>query len=73
VHAIPLACVAGLGYLFAGLVDGGMLLSLLVGSVPTVILGSVVRGKISGRWVQISLAVVLFFIGGKVISESVSI
>ena len=29
VHAIPLALVAGLGYLFAGLVDGQMLLSLL--------------------------------------------
>lgn len=67
VHAIPLACVAGLGYLFAGLVDGGMLLSLMVGSVPTVILGSLLRGKISGRWVQISLAVVLFVVGGKVV------
>lgn len=67
VHAIPLACVAGLGYLFSGLVDGGMLLSLLVGSVPTVILGSVLRGKISGRWIQIALAVVLFVIGVKVL------
>jgi uncharacterized membrane protein YfcA len=67
VHAIPLACVAGLGYLFSGLVDGGMLLSLLVGSVPTVILGSVLRGKISGRWIQIALAVVLFVIGAKVL------
>jgi uncharacterized membrane protein YfcA len=67
VHAIPLACVAGLGYLFAGLVDGGMRLSLLVGSVPTVILGSILRGKISGRWVQIALAVVLFVIGAKVL------
>jgi uncharacterized membrane protein YfcA len=67
VHAIPLACVAGLGYLFAGLVDGGMLLSLLVGSIPTVILGSLLRGKISGRWVQISLAVVLLVVGGKVV------
>jgi uncharacterized membrane protein YfcA len=67
VHAIPLACVAGLGYLFSGLVDGGMLLSLLVGSVPTVILGSLLRGKISGRWIQIALAVVLFVIGAKVL------
>lgn len=67
VHAIPLACVAGLGYLFAGLVDGAMLLSLLVGSVPTVILGSLLRGRISGRWIQIALAVVLFVVGAKVV------
>ena len=67
VHAIPLACVAGLGYLFAGLVDSSMLLSLLVGSIPTVIMGSLLRGKISGRWIQIALAVVLIVVGGKVL------
>jgi uncharacterized membrane protein YfcA len=39
-HAIPLALVAGLGYLFAGMVDGQMLLSLLAGSIPAVIAGS---------------------------------
>ena len=33
VHAIPLAVVAGLGYLFAGMVDWRMLLSLLAGSI----------------------------------------
>ena len=68
VHAIPLASVAGLGYLFSGRVDGGMLLSLLVGSVPTVILGSVLRGKISGRWIQIMLAIVLVAAGVKVLT-----
>ena len=67
-HAIPLASVAGLGYLFSGRVDGGMLLSLLVGSVPTVILGSVLRGKISGRWIQIMLAIVLVAAGVKVLT-----
>jgi uncharacterized membrane protein YfcA len=67
VHAIPLACVAGLGYLFAGMVDGNMLLSLLVGSAPTVILASLLRGNISGRWVQIALAIVLVVIGAKVV------
>ena len=67
VHAIPLACVAGLGYLFAGLVDGSMLLSLLVGSIPTVILGSLLRGKVSGRWIQIALALVLIAVSIKVL------
>lgn len=67
VHAIPLAVVAGLGYLFAGMVDWWMLASLLAGSIPTVILGSMLAGKISGRWIQIALALVLFAAGVKVL------
>ena len=67
VHAIPLAVVAGLGYMFAGLVDWSMLASLLVGSIPAVLLGSLVAGKIIGRRIQIALAVVLFAVGGKVL------
>ncbi len=39
-HAIPLALATGMGYLLAGQVDGGMLLSLLAGSLPAVLLGA---------------------------------
>ncbi len=67
VHAIPLAVVAGLGYLFAGMVDWWMLASLLVGSTPTVLLGSLLAGKIPGRAVQIALALVLMAAGVKVL------
>lgn len=67
VHAIPLAVVAGLGYLFSGLVDWWMQASLLVGSVPTVLLGSLLAGKIPGRAVQIALALVLLAAGVKVL------
>lgn len=67
VHAIPLVVVAGLGYLFAGMVDWKMLSSLLAGSIPTVLLGSILAGKISGRWVQLSLALVLGAAGVKVL------
>jgi uncharacterized membrane protein YfcA len=70
VHAIPLAVVAGLGYLFAGLVDWWMLASLLLGSTPAVFLGSLLVGKIPGRQVQISLAVVLLAAGFKVLIPS---
>lgn len=65
VHAIPLAIVAGLGYLFAGKVDGVMLLNLLFGSIPTVILGSLLAKRISSRALQISLATVLLIVGIK--------
>lgn len=67
VHAIPLAVVAGLGYLFAGMVDWWMLASLLVGSIPTVLLGSLLAGKIPGRAVQLALALVLMAAGVKVL------
>lgn len=67
VHAIPLAVVAGLGYLFAGMVDWWMLSSLLVGSIPTVLLGSLLAGKIPGRAVQLALALALLAAGVKVL------
>lgn len=68
VHAIPLAVVAGLGYLLAGMVDWWMLASLLLGSIPTVVFGSMLAGKISGRWIQIALALVLMAAGLKVLA-----
>lgn len=68
VHAIPLAVVAGSGYLFAGLVDGQMLVSLLLGSIPAVIAGSLLAGRIAGRGIQIALAVVLLMAGVKTLA-----
>lgn len=67
VHAIPQALVAGVGYLFSGLVDWNMLASLLLGSIPGVLLGSSFAGKVKGRWLQILLSVVLFVVGMKLI------
>lgn len=69
VHAIPLAVVAGLGYLFAGLVDWEMLLSLLAGSIPAIIIGSLLARKVSGRWIQVLLAVALLVAGWKTLAS----
>lgn len=63
VHAIPLAVVAGVGYLVAGLVDGQMLLSLLAGSIPAIIAGSLLARRINGRRIQVLLAVMLLAAG----------
>jgi uncharacterized membrane protein YfcA len=65
VHAIPLAMVAGLGYLFAGMVDWEILASLLSGSIPAVVAGSLLARRISGRWIQVALALVLIAAGLK--------
>jgi len=69
VHAIPLAVVAGIGYLFAGMVDWWMLASLLAGSIPAVLLGSLLAANIAGRWIQIVLALVLAIAGIKVLAS----
>ncbi|WP_297472327.1 sulfite exporter TauE/SafE family protein [Ferrovum sp.] len=66
-HAIPLALVAGLGYLWAGKVDGWLLLDLLAGSLPAVLVGSVLSRRIPGRWMQILLAILLLVAGMKVL------
>lgn len=70
VHAIPLATVAGLGYLFAGLVDWEMLLSLLLGSIPAILAGSLLSRHVSGRWIQILLSVVLLLAGWKTLMSA---
>lgn len=67
VHAIPLAAVAGVGYLFAGLVDGAMLAALLTGSMPAVIVANLLAGKIPGRVLQLGMAVVLLAAGVKIL------
>lgn len=67
VHAIPLAVVAGSGYLIAGLVDWWMLTSLLCGSIPAIVVGSLLARKAPGRLLQIALAVLLVSVGLKIL------
>jgi uncharacterized membrane protein YfcA len=67
VYAIPLSIVAGVGYLFAGLVDWAMLASLLLGSIPAVILGGLLAQKFSGRIIQVCLGLILLAMSIKVL------
>lgn len=67
VHAIPLALVAGVGYLIAGKVDGEILMNLLLGSVPLVIIGSTLAHKISSRILQLLLGGILLIVALKLI------
>lgn len=68
VHAIPLAIFAGTGYLVAGMVDWHMLASLLVGSLPAVIVGSYAARRFSGRRLQIALSLVLIMAATKTLA-----
>lgn len=59
VHAIPLTFVAALGHSWLGNVDLGLLVNLLVGSIPGIVVGSLLAGKISDNLVRLALAAML--------------
>ncbi len=62
-HAVPLTFIAGLGYLFAGYVDLMLLLSLLVGSLPAIALGSLLSDRVPEKTLQNLLTVILLGLG----------
>lgn len=59
VHAIPVALVAGSTYAFAGFMDIELLLVLLAGSIPGVLVGSLLVGRIDASWLRKFLGAVL--------------
>ena len=59
VHAIPIALIAGIAYGSAGLVSWPLLASLLVGSLPGVVIGSLLSSKIPTRPMNALLAIIL--------------
>jgi uncharacterized protein len=67
-HAVPLTLVAGLGHWMFGSVDFHLLLSLLIGSLPGIYIGSHFAGRISETLLRWLLAAVLLFAGVKLIA-----
>ena len=62
-HAVPLTFIAGLGYLFAGYVDLMLLLSLLIGSLPAIALGSRLSDLVPEKALQSLLTAILLSLG----------
>jgi uncharacterized membrane protein YfcA len=62
-HAVPLTLVAGLGYLFNGLVDYSLLLALVVGSLPGIYLGTRLGSVLPEKLLRIVLIVALSSLG----------
>lgn len=60
VHAIPIALIAGGVYGFAGFISVSLLISMLIGSAPGVVLGSLLAGKLSAPVLNGGLALILF-------------
>lgn len=64
-HAVPLTAVAGIGYLFNGLVDLQLLATLLVGSIPGIYIGTHVGSLFPDKLMRGILAVALLGLGLK--------
>ena len=62
-HAIPLALVAGIGHLALGNVDFSLLGSLLIGSIPGIVIGSHMSTRANTIYVRDAIAGVLAFVG----------
>lgn len=62
-HALPLTIVCGAAYLILGYVDWVLLSNLLLGSVPGVIVGSVLCGKFKDSSVKALISILLIFTG----------
>lgn len=68
VHAIPLTILAGTGHLLLGNVDFGLLFSLLVGSIPGILIGALASTYAPERVVRVAISIMLAVVGVKMVS-----
>lgn len=66
-HAVPLTFIAGVGHWAMGSVDLGLLLSLLIGSIPGIVVGSLIATRMSDRALVPILAATLVLVGCKLL------
>ena len=66
-HAVPLTLIAGAGHWFLGSVDWSMLVSLLMGSLPGIAIGSHFAARVPDRVLRPVLASTLAVVGGKLV------
>ncbi|MGO4570107.1 sulfite exporter TauE/SafE family protein [Rhizobium sp. 2YAF20] len=67
-HAVPLTLIGGMGYWAIGEIDWMMLFALLVGSIPGIVVGSLLALRLHERVIRMFLAVILVVVGWKLIS-----
>lgn len=61
-HAVPLTLIAGIGHWLMGSVDFSLMLALLVGSIPGIVVGSLVAARASDSLLRPVLAITLFVV-----------
>jgi uncharacterized protein len=66
-HAVPLTLLAGAGHWWLGSVEWGLLVSLLVGSIPGIMIGSHFASRVPDRVLRPVMAGSLALAGGRLI------
>jgi uncharacterized membrane protein YfcA len=66
-YAVPLTAIAAVGHWWLGSIDWMLLLTLLVGSVPGITLGSMLARKVPERFLRALLALTLTGVAAKLI------
>jgi uncharacterized membrane protein YfcA len=66
-HAVPLTLVAGIGHWFLGSIDWSLLGSLLLGSLPGIVVGSYVSTRVPDVVLRFVLAATLILVGSKLV------
>jgi len=64
-HAVPLTLAAGIGHWFLGSIDFAVFASLIIGSVPGILLGSYAAARVPDRALRLVLAVTLLAVATK--------
>ena len=64
-HAVPLTLIAGAGHWYIGSVDWSLLVSLLIGSIPGIAIGSHFASRVPDRVLRPLLAGTLALVGGR--------
>ncbi len=66
-HAVPLTLIAGLGHWYLGTINFHLLTSLLCGSIPGIIIGSLTTRYIPETALRLALAAVLILVAAKLV------
>ena len=66
-HAVPLTLIAGIGHWLMGSVDFALILALLIGSVPGIIIGSLLGSRARDEVLRPILAVTLLIVAAKLL------
>jgi hypothetical protein len=67
-HAVPLTLIAGIGHWLMGSVDFTLMLALLAGSIPGIVLGSILASRSSDAVLRPILAVTLLVVSVRLLT-----
>ncbi len=71
-HAVPLTLVAGIGHWLIGSVNDILLVTLLIGSIPGIAIGSQIAPRVPERRLRFLLAVILIIVSARLLAAALS-